>query len=314
MVDQIALTRPAKADPWLDRDAYPFTDRWLRISEGTLHYVDEGSGPVLLFVHGTPTWSFEWRHLVIALSPRFRCIALDHLGFGMSERPGGADYSPEAHARRFAEFADALDLHDVTVVVHDFGGPIALPWVLEHVDRVRGLAVVSSWMWSFDDDPVLARRARMAGSWLGKLLYRWLNASLRMLMPSVYGDRNKLTPAIHAQYLAPFRDRDARVDVLFALARSLHGSRAHFASLWERRAELAPIPTLVVWGAKDGAFGPAALDRWRAALPHARVTTLESAGHWPHEEEPERVIRELESFLDSPAVTRAGLPALPAAQ
>jgi len=217
MVDQIVLSRAASVEPWLDRDAYPFTDRWLRISDGVLHYLDEGTGPVLLFVHGTPTWSFEWRHLVSALSPRFRCIALDHLGFGLSERPGGADYAPDAHARRFAEFADALDLRDVTVVVHDFGGPIALPWVLEHQDRVGGLTIVNSWMWSFDDDPVVARRAKMAGSWLGKLLYRWLNASLRMLMPSVYGDRRKLTPEIHAQYLAPFRDRDARVDVLFAL-------------------------------------------------------------------------------------------------
>lgn len=298
MVDQIVLSGPASVEPWLDRDAYPFTDRWLRTSDGVLHYLDEGTGPVLLFVHGTPTWSFEWRHLVSALSPRFRCIAVDHLGFGLSERPGGADYSPEAHARRFAEFADALDLRDVTVVVHDFGGPIALPWVLENQDRVRGLGVVNSWMWSFDDDPVLARRAKMAGSWLGRLLYRWLNASLRMLMPSVYGDRRKLTPEIHAQYLAPFRDRDARVDVLFALARSLHESRKHFASLWERRAELASIPALVVWGAKDGAFGPKALDRWREALPHARVAPLPHAGHWPHEEESEQVIAELTRFLE----------------
>lgn len=297
MVDQIVVSPRSSVEPWLDRDAYPFTDRWLRTSEGVLHYLDEGAGPVLLFVHGTPTWSFEWRHLVSALSPRFRCIALDHLGFGLSDRPAGADYSPEAHARRFAEFAGALDLRDVTVVVHDFGGPIALPWVLENRDRMRGLAVVNSWMWSFDDDPVLARRAKMAGSWLAKLLYRWLNASLRMLMPSVYGDRRKLTPEIHGQYLAPFRDRDARVDVLFALARSLHESRAHFASLWKRRAELASIPSLVVWGTKDGAFGPKALDRWREALPRARVATVEHAGHWPHEEDSARVITELEAFV-----------------
>ncbi|MBS2011540.1 MAG: alpha/beta fold hydrolase [Deltaproteobacteria bacterium] len=310
MVDQLALAhRPAADATFVDRGAYPFRDRWFRGQEGVIHYVDEGSGPIVLFVHGTPTWSFEWRHVIRAVSKRHRCIAIDHLGFGLSERPPGADYSPEAHARRFHEVASALvgEARDVTVVVHDFGGPIALPWVIERARAIAGLVVVNSWMWSFDDDPVLARRARLAGGWLARLLYRWANASLRLLMPSVYGDRAKLTPAVHAQYLAPFRDRGAREDILFALARSLHGSRAHFDGLWRRRDELSRIPSLVVWGEKDGAFGPHALDRWRSALPHARVVTSSRAGHWPHEEEPETVVAELEAFLDaiSPAATRA---------
>src|SRR5688572_2182527 len=125
--------------PWLDRDAYPFHLRRAAVPGGELSYLDEGAGPAVLFAHGTPTWSFEWRHLVRALAPTHRCIAPDHLGFGLSARPDGADYSPEAHARRFAAFADALDLRDVTLVVHDYGGPIALPWALANRARLRGL-------------------------------------------------------------------------------------------------------------------------------------------------------------------------------
>jgi len=83
---------------WLDRRAYPFASRTLPLRAGRMHYVDEGQGEPLLFVHGTPTWSFEYRHLVSALSRRFRCIAPDHLGFGLSERPAAIAYTPEAHA------------------------------------------------------------------------------------------------------------------------------------------------------------------------------------------------------------------------
>ena len=77
---------------WVDRDAYPFRSRWLELPEGKLHYIDEGEGELVLFVHGTPTWSFEYRHLVRALSSGHRCIAVDHLGFGLSDRPANAAY------------------------------------------------------------------------------------------------------------------------------------------------------------------------------------------------------------------------------
>jgi haloalkane dehalogenase len=161
-----------------------------------MHYLDEGRGPVLLFVHGTPTWSFEFRHLVRALRARYRCIAPDHLGFGLSDRPAHLPYTPEAHAQVLGRFVDRLGLSNFTLVVHDFGGPIALPLALG-AGRVERLVVLNSWMWSFADDPVIRRRARMLSGAFGRFLYRWLNLSLRVLLPSAYGDRRKLTPAIH---------------------------------------------------------------------------------------------------------------------
>ncbi|KAB2898572.1 MAG: alpha/beta fold hydrolase [Kofleriaceae bacterium] len=298
MVDEIAAPDlPA----WLDRDAYPFRLRRARVPDGALAFVDEGAGPPVLFAHGTPTWSFEWRHLVRALAPAHRCLAPDHLGFGLSERPDGADYTPEAHAERFAAFADLLDLREVTLVVHDFGGPIALPWALANRARMRALVVLDSWMWSFADDPLMRRRGQLAGGRFGRWLYRWANASLRLLMPSVYGDRAKLTRAIHGQYLAPFASRKARGDVLWPLARALNGSAAHYDRLWRARAALADLPTLVLWGRRDGAFRPAMLERWRAVAPSARIVELPDAGHWPHEEEPERVAHEVRAFLAATA-------------
>jgi len=116
-------------------------------------------------------------------------------------------------------------------------------------------------------------------------------------MPSAYGDRAKLTKAIHQQYLDVFRDRAARGQVLHALARALLGSRAHYQGLLDALPSLR-IPTLLLWGMKDRAFQPYQLARWQSLLPHATTVTLEQAGHWPHEEEPALVVEAIERFLN----------------
>jgi haloalkane dehalogenase len=285
---------------WVDRTAYPFASRYGRVPGGRLHYVDEGRGEAIVFSHGTPTWSFEWRHLVSGLSSDFRCIAPDHLGFGLSDRPTSEEYSPEAHAARFGAFVDTLGLDGFTLVVHDFGGPFALPYALAHPERVRRLVVINSFMWPVWDDPQLRKMAKFAGGNSMRLLYKYANASLRLITPSAYGDRKKLTPAIHEQYLAPFRDRWAREHVLWALAKALDGSSEFYRSLFERRRELAGIPALVIWGMKDSAFKPPVFEKWSEVLPHARSVPVSTAGHWPHEEEPAAVLTALREFLKPP--------------
>jgi haloalkane dehalogenase len=285
---------------WLDRAGYPFRSRYLDLPAGRLHYVDEGAGPPVLFVHGTPTWSYEWRHLIAALAPRWRCVAPDLLGFGLSARPPGFPYTPEAHAETLAEGVRRLGLDDFTLVVHDFGGPIGLPLCLEGRVRVRRLVLLNTWMWPLDDDPELRRKGRLAASGAGRLLYRRCNASLRLIMPHAYGDRRKLTPAIHRQYLAPFASADDRGRVLWTLARALLGSSAYYGALWGRRERLRGRPALVVWGLADPAFRPRHLARWTALLgPEAHVVRLPSAGHWPHEEEPDTVRDALREFLET---------------
>ena len=111
---------------WLDRSVYPFAHSYARLEAGTMHYVDEGEGETLLFVHGTPTWSFLYRDMIQALSKNHRCVAIDHLGFGLSEKPEKFSGLPEDHAENLAAFIKKLDLRDITLVVHDFGGPIGL--------------------------------------------------------------------------------------------------------------------------------------------------------------------------------------------
>ena len=287
-----------KIPGWVDRAEYPFEPRLIDVGAGeSLSVIDEGSGPPVVFSHGTPTWSFEWRHLVKALCGTHRCIAPDHLGFGLSPRPADADYSPEAHAARFGRLLDRLDLGRFSLVAHDFGGPIALDAALERVDRLERVVLFNTIAWPFTDTG--ARAAKLAGSGLFRWLYRPLNLSF-VISRSAWG-RGPRPAAMWRQYTQVFPDADSRERVLFALARSLAGSTAFFQSLWDRRARLANTPLQIIWGLADNAFTPDVLERFRQCWPHAQVTTLPRAGHWPHEEEAAVCSEAVQAFLSQPS-------------
>ncbi len=127
-----------------DATLYPFASRWFDSSAGRVHYIDEGAGPTILFCHGAPTWSFLYRRIVRALRDRFRCVAVDHLGFGLSERPTGFGYTVAEHTAVLGELIDHLRLEDFVVMGHDWGGPIGLGAASARADRVRGIVTWSS--------------------------------------------------------------------------------------------------------------------------------------------------------------------------
>lgn len=290
------VASPSSAAPlaalpaWVDTQLHPFTPRRLRLPEGDLAYLDEGDGPTVLLVHGTPGWSFEWRHVIAGLRSGCRVITVDHLGFGLSEKVRDpAILRPEDHARRLRAFMEALDLQEVTLVVHDFGGPIGLGAALAAPERIAGVVVANSWCWAHGDDRRIASMSRLVRSPLGRLFYLWLNASPRWIVPMAFGDRRRLTRRVHRQYLAPIGTRRDRLGP-WVLGCELAGSDPWYASLWDRRGELARWPLSLVWGLADPAFGPAYLQRWREAFPQAPVTRLEGVGHWPQEEAPEALV------------------------
>src|SRR5262245_52263176 len=237
---------------WLDTHAYPFEHRWFTLGSGTrVHFVDEGSGPTLLFVHGTPTWSFEWREQIQALAPSFRCVAVDLVGMGLSDRPAEFAYTPEAHAAALSEFVNALDLRDLTLIVHDFGGPIGLPLALENPSRVTRLVILNTFGWSLESDPDIRRPASLLGGTLGNWLYKYANLSLRVNMPSAFADRSTLTPDLHKQYTQVFQNAKDRGTVLHAFARALLGSSQFYRAIGDRLDTLRQMPVLIVWGTKD---------------------------------------------------------------
>ena len=292
-----ATSPPSQPPAWLDRSAYPFASRWFDSADGRMHYVDEGAGPPVVLVHGTPTWSFLWRHLIARLSHRHRVIAADHLGFGLSAKPTRAPYEPADHARRLGALLDKLGVEGATLVVHDFGGPIGLAAALARPERFDRLVLFNTWMWSVAGDSAIARGARLAGSRFGRFLYRHLNFPVRVLMPAAMGHRRALTRDVRRHYAAPLATPDERMGA-WGCARALLGASDWFDGLWAHRARLRDTPMLLLWGLKDPTFGPSYLERWQQEFPDAQAYELASSGHFVPEEAAAEVGPLVERFVD----------------
>lgn len=281
---------------WLDQTLYPFTSRWLSVDGDDIHYIDEGSGPVLLFVHGTPEWSFGYRDLVKTLRHDFRCVALDLLGFGLSDKPARGDYSVAAHAHRLEKFVHALDLKNLTLVANDFGAGIGMGYVLSEPDNIRQIVLSNTWMWSLKEDEHYSGPARMINSWLGKLLYQRFNFPVRAVMPAAFGDKKKLTSAIHAHYKNALPDPASRVGA-YAFAKELMSASDWWQANWEKMSRIEDKPFLIFWGMKDKFVLAAELDKWKSKLPKAKVVTFKDAGHFVQEEKPNEMIASMKAFL-----------------
>ena len=282
-------------DEFVDRGLFPFRSRYVDVGPGRLHVVDEGSGPAVLLVHGTPTWSFLYRRLIADLARDHRVVAADHLGFGLSDRPERWSGRPQDHARNLEVLIERLGLADVVLVVHDYGGPIGLSWALAHAGDVRGLVLFNTWMWSLAGTRA-ERTSRLLSGPLGRFLYERLNVSPRLLVPAAFGDRRTLTPEVHRHYVDAFPTPAERRGP-YVLARELAASGDWYRSLWRRRERIADKPALVLWGLRDPAFGSEALERWRATLTRAHFVVFPDAGHFVPEEAPEPVGREVRRFL-----------------
>jgi haloalkane dehalogenase len=250
-------------------------------------------------VHGTPTWSFLYRHLVRALAPEYRCIVPDHIGFGLSDKPPDWSYRPEDHARNLRALIEHLGLRDITLIVHDFGGPIGLSYALEQPENVRSLVLFNTWMWSLRGNRSVEMASRVMGSAFGRWLYKQLNISPRMLIPSMMGDRSKLTRAVHQHYIRAV-PRPADRQGMWVLARELLGSSEWYAQLWQQRERLAHKPALLLWGMRDPTFPPDPfLGRWKGLFAQAQVEKFENAGHFVQEEGGERLLETVRTWLDT---------------
>lgn len=260
-----------------------------------MHYVDEGAGPTLLFVHGNPSWSFEYRRLVRHFSVNYRCIAVDHMGFGLSEHPTGVSYLPQYHAANLRRFIETLDLRDVTLVVQDWGGPIALGAMIESPERVRAVIASNSWFFDVREYTILRRFSRIVGSPVGRWLCSSFNLFPRVLMRASFGDPSRLRLEAHRQYLAPFPTKSSRAGT-WVFPRAIVGESAWLDSLWQRRKAFADKPALLAWGMKDAAFAPL-LPRWQEAFPRHRSVAFGDVGHNVAEEAGERLVDPIATFL-----------------
>jgi haloalkane dehalogenase len=220
------------------------------------------------------------------------------MGFGRSDKPRALrHYTLDRHIENLLALVDALDLRDVLLVGHDWGGPIGIGAMLERLDRLRGVVLMNTWAWELPSFlPPFLREFRTDG--LGEILALGGN----LLVESIPGGMASKEPRAEMMdaYRAPFPDYWSRVGAL-AFPRDIplsenDASAPRFARISERLTELADLPALLVWGMRDPVFQPVFLGQWRELLPRAEVVELEGASHYLVEDEPNAVTDALQQF------------------
>jgi haloalkane dehalogenase len=283
--------------PWLQPDLFPFHRRFIDVLGHRLHYVDEGEGPVLLLVHGNPSWSFLYREVIIELRGRFRCIAPDLPGFGLSRVAAGFDFRPASQARVLEYFVDSLALTDVTPMLHDWGGPIGLWVTARQPARIRALIIANSWAWPVARLGRLAGFSRVLGGPLGRLLIRRLNLFVELGL-RVGVRRRRLSKAVLAAYRGPFPTPESRKP-MHVLPREIVHSRDFLAEVEGLLPVLSDKPVLILWGDRDPAFRAGDRRRFEALFPRHQTRVLAGAGHFVQEDASEDIVQAIRAFAMS---------------
>ncbi|MBI4818815.1 MAG: alpha/beta fold hydrolase [Deltaproteobacteria bacterium] len=281
---------------------YPFSSSFLEVDGGRLHFLDEGprNAPAVLMLHGNPTWSFYYRHLVTAFRARYRVVVPDHLGCGLSDKPQGHSYRLDDRIRHVESLASHLGLDRVTVVVHDWGGPIGMGYAQRNLQRARGFVVFNTSAFPSARIPPSIDVCRIPG--FGALAIRGANAFVRAALIRAVGHPERLTQEVRDGYLLPYDSWKSRVALLrfvqdIPMSRS-HPSHRTMEEIGEGLLRLRDKPMLVVWGAKDFCFDLEFHREWMARFPNAESHVLEDASHWVVEDAYERIIPWMSALLE----------------
>lgn len=275
-------TRPA----WVDDRLFPFASHFVDVDGNTVHYVDEGDGPTILMLHGNPTWSFLYRDLIRRLRDDFRCVALDYPGFGLSEPASGYRFLPAEHARVVEAFVGDLGLDRMIVMGQDWGGPIGLHVAGRDPDRVAGLVLGNTWAWPLDD-ATTRRFSQVVGGPVGGVAIRRFNAFVNLLIPA--GHRRRTLDRAELDHYRMALDTPDRREASHVFPREIVGSADFLRDVAAGLERLEQIPTLLVWGDRDMAFGQRYRERLERIFPNHRTEILEGAGHYIQEEAPDEI-------------------------
>jgi haloalkane dehalogenase len=278
------IVADARRPAWVDDELFPFESRFLELDGNVVHYVDEGSGPILLMLHGNPAWSFVYREVIVALRGRFRCIALDFPGFGLSTGAPGYRYLAQDHAELLVAFLEHLDLSELTLVGHNWGGPLGLHAAQQRPDRFQRLVLANTWAWPLNGDLSSEVFSRGMGNPVGRALIKRLNLLTERFIPVAH-KRRELSEAEMAHYrqATPTLERRHAGAVLPG---ELVGAREFFTELADRLSVIEMMPTLIVWADIDPIFTDKYRRRLEAAFPNHTTTVLHGVGHFLQSDAP----------------------------
>lgn len=297
----IPLTSPVSKSSTVTswESLFPYRPQLANLADGLrMAYVDVGSGPAILFVHGNPTWSFYYHALISGLRHRFRCIAVDHLGCGRSDKPQDYPYSLTQHIANLTHFLDQFDLHELTLVAHDWGGAIGLGALLERPQRFARIVLLNTAAFPPPYFPWRIRVCRMP--LLGTLALRGLNLFSRAAITMATSRPGGLRPWDADGLLAPYDSWANRVAVEhFVRDIPTKPTQATWKALQRIEGEIhgLTMPKLLIWGMQDWCFRPECLSRFRAIWPEATAIEIASAGHYVALDAPHEIIAALSGFV-----------------
>ncbi len=284
---------------------YPFESHYFQTPDGhKMHYLDEGTGDPLVFVHGNPTWSFFFRDLIHDFSADHRCIAPDHIGCGLSDKPGDKDYryTLESRVNDLTALIDSLDLGDkITLVLHDWGGMIGMAWAVRNHPRVKRLVLMNTAAFRKPETKKIPLSLRLARTPIGTLLVRGFNGfsySATKMCVTI----KPLSDEISRLYRAPYNNWRNRIATLrFVQDIPLKETDASYPIALETEQGLQHFkdkPVLMCWGIKDFVFGPHFLAEWLRFLPDAEVHRWHEAGHYLLEDAGDEVRPVIRDFIE----------------
>ncbi len=278
-------------------DEYPFESHFAEIDGQQYHYVDEGEGDVLLFVHGNPSWSFAWRQLIKQFAGTHRCIAVDHVGCGMSDKPQDYPYRLENHISNLVSLVEKLDLQNVTLLAHDWGGAIGMGTAGRLPDRFRQFVLFNTAAFRSKQIPLRIAVCRIPV--FGKIAIQGCNgfagAAVHMAV------ERKMKPAVKAGYLAPYDSWANRIAthrfVQDIPLKPGHPSYQTLVGVEDGLAQFVDHPMLFIWGAKDWCFTTDFLKEFQQRFPNADSEVYDDASHYVFEDAHDRIVERLTAFL-----------------
>jgi len=281
------------------RKLYPFSSHFLTLPDARMHYVDEGSGEPMLMVHGNPTWSFYWRNIITQFRDSHRMVAVDHIGCGLSDKPQQYAYQLQQHIDNLVALIDHLDLKDISLLVHDWGGAIGLGAALARPERFARLVLFNTAAFPPPYCPLRIRACRIP--MLGPWMVRTFNAFARPALTMATEKPQRFTPDVCAGYIAPYDNYTNRIATArfvqdIPLSKS-HPTYAVLETIEQQLPSLSHLPIQLIWGGKDWCFRLECMERFQTIWPTARATVFSDAGHYVVEDASERIEPILRDFL-----------------
>ena len=279
----------------IPQSLFDVNHKFMTLSNGArIHYVDEGAGETLLFLHGNPAWSFQWRDLIGGLRGKYRCVALDYPGFGLSTAPPGYGFTAREQSRMLEEFVDRLELRDITFVMQDWGGPIGLGLAGRRPELVRRIVLGNTWAWVTNVSEVRGKFSLIAGGPIGEFVQMNFNGFVPFAVSN--GVVRELPEDVVEMYTRPFRPLNRRGVAAFYPGQ-ITADSDYMNEVEAGLSRIGNRKTLVFWGMRDIGFPRADLERFEKVFPNHKTIELPDADHFFFEDAAPKIVSEINLFV-----------------